>query len=59
MFFAAFKSRSWTAPHAAHSHPRTLSGFGPSLTPQVEQTCDVGSHRPILRKSRPYSAALY
>ena len=59
MFLAAFTSRSWTAPHASHVHPRTLSGFGPSLTPHAEHTWLVGSHRPIRRKSRPYRGALY
>ena len=42
-----------------HCHARTSSGFGPSLTPQAEQTCDVGSNRPTCRNSRPYSSALY
>jgi hypothetical protein len=53
MFFAAFTSRSWTAPHAAHVHSRTLSGFGPSLTPQAEHAWLVGSNRPILANVRP------
>ena len=43
MFFAAFTSRSWTVPHAAHAHCRTLSGFGPSFSPQAEHTWLVGS----------------
>lgn len=38
MFFAAFTSRSWVVPQAAHVHVRTLSGFGPSLTPQAGHT---------------------
>ena len=59
MFFAAFTSRSWTVWHAAHVQVRTLSGLGPSLAPQAEQTWLVGSNRPILRNWRPYSAALY
>jgi len=52
MFLAAFMSRSWTVPHAVHVQERTCRGFGPSLTPQVEQTCEVGSNRPILAKVR-------
>ena len=57
MFLAAFTSRSWTAPHAAHVHRRTPSGFGPSLTPQAEHTWLVGSNRPTLANVRPYRAA--
>ena len=54
MFLAAFTSRSWTVPQAAQAHWRTLSGFGPSLTPQAEQTWLVGSNRPTLANARPY-----
>ena len=50
-------SRSWTVLHAAHVQLRTLSGFGPSLTPQAEHTWLVGSNRPILTNLRPYWAA--
>jgi hypothetical protein len=59
MFLAAFTSRSWTVPHAAHSHSRTCSGLGPSFTPHAEQTWLVGSNWPIFRNSRLYSFALY
>ena len=59
MFLAAFTSRSWLVPQAAHVHSRTCSGFGPSFTPHAEQTCEVGAQRLTLRNSRPYSAALY
>ena len=45
MFRAAFTSRSCTVPHAAQAHSRTLSGFGPSCTPQAEHTWLVGSKR--------------
>jgi hypothetical protein len=48
MFLAAFTSRSWIVPHAGHVHWRTLSGFGPSFTPQAEHTWLVGSNRPTL-----------
>jgi len=54
MFFAAFTSRSWTVPHAAHAHSRTVSGLGPPFTPQAEHTWLVGSNRPILANVRPY-----
>ena len=57
MFFAAFTSRSWTVPHAAQVQVRTLSGFGPSFTPQAEHTWIVGSNLPILANERPYWAA--
>ena len=57
MFLAAFTSRSWTVPHAPHVHARTLSGFGPSVTPQAEHTWLVGSNRPIRANVRPYRAA--
>ena len=57
MFLAAFTSRSWTVPHAAHVHCRTLSRLGPSLTPHAEHTWLVGSNRPILANVRPYWAA--
>ncbi len=54
MFLAAFTSRSWAVPHAAHVHSRTCSGFGPSFTPQAEHTWLVGSNRPIRANVRPY-----
>ncbi len=57
MFLAAFTSRSWAVPQAGHVHARTASGLGPSLTPQAEHTCDVGSNRPTLPNVRPYRAA--
>jgi hypothetical protein len=59
MFLAALRSRSCTAPHAAHTHSRMLSGLGPSLTPQAEHTWLAGSNRPTRVKQRPYRAALY
>ena len=59
MFLAAFTSRSCTVPYAAHAHWRTRSGFGPSLPPHAEHTCDVGSNRPIFAKVRPCLLALY
>ena len=58
MFLAAFTSRSWTVPHAAHVHARTCSGLGPSFTPHAEHTWLVGSNRPIRANVRPYCAAL-
>jgi len=58
-FLAAFRSRSWTVPHAWQVQARTASGLGPSLTPHAEQTCDVGSNRPTFANRRPYLAALY
>jgi hypothetical protein len=51
-------SRSWITPQTAHVHDRTNSGFGPSLTPHAEHTCDVGSNRPIFTNVRPYRRAL-
>ena len=57
MFLAAFTSRSWTVPHAAQVHWRTLSGLGPSFTPQAEHTWLVGSNRPTLVNARPYWTA--
>ena len=42
MFFAAFTSRSWTVLHALHSHSRTWSGLGPSLTPHALHIWLVG-----------------
>jgi hypothetical protein len=56
---AALVSRSWTVPQAVQVHCRTFRGLGPSLTPQVEQVCEVGSNRPILIRVRPCLAALY
>ena len=52
-------SRSSHVPHAGHCQMRTCSGLGPSLTPHTEQTCEVGSNRPMRWNSRPYSRALY
>lgn len=57
MFRAAFTSRSWTVPHAAHCQVRTLSGLGPSLVPHSEQTWLVGTNRPIRWNSRPCCTA--
>ena len=54
MFLAAFTSRSWIVPHAAHVHWRTWSGLRPSFTPHAEHTWLVGSNRPILANVRPY-----
>ena len=48
--------------HAAASRAGPLadvSGFGPSFTPHVEHTWDVGSNRPIFPKMRPCLRALY
>src|ERR1035441_4707611 len=59
MFLAAFRSRSCTAPHAAHVQVRTPSGLGPSLIPQAEHTWLVGSNRPVRTNVRPCLAALY
>ena len=53
MFLAAFTHGRGRRRTDRHVHSRTFSGFGPSLTPQAEQTCDVGSHRPMRWKSRP------
>jgi hypothetical protein len=57
MFLAAFTSRSWTVPHAAHAHSRTLSGFGPSRCPHAEHSWLDGNHRPTLVTARPYRSA--
>ncbi len=56
---AALMSRSRTALQAPPSHTRMCRGLGPSLTPQAEQTREVGSNRPMRRKLRPNFAALY
>ena len=52
-FTAAFTSRSSHAPHSPHCQIRMCSGLGPSLAPQAEQTCEVGSNRPIRWNLRP------
>ena len=52
-FTAAFTSRSSHAPHCPHCQIRMCSGLGPSLAPQAEQTCEVGSNRPIRWNLRP------
>ena len=59
MFFAAFRSRSWIAPHAVQVHRRTCSGLLPSLAPHAEQGAVDGTNRPIFPKYRPYRFALY
>jgi len=59
MFFAAFRSRSWTVPQAGHVHSRTRSGLLPLLTPQAEHGPVDGTNRPIFPKCRPYRSALY
>jgi len=59
MFFAALRSRSWTAPHAAQVHCRTVNGFGPALAPHAEHGPVDGTHRPIFLKYWPYRRAWY
>ncbi len=59
MFFAAFRSRSWTVPHLAQAHRRTFSGLLPLLTPHAEHGPVDGTNRPIFPKCRPYRSALY
>jgi hypothetical protein len=49
MFFAAFKSRSWTTPHT-QIHVRIHNGFGPSIRPHDEQGCDDGKNPPSVRE---------
>src|SRR6266851_4970799 len=56
---AAFMSRSSHTPHHLHCQTRMCRGFGPSFTPHVEHTCEVGSSRPIRWNPRLYSRALY
>ncbi len=53
---AAFRSRSWTAPHG-HDQVRTDNGFGPSTLPHTEQSCDDGKNLLTFTKVRPYRAA--
>src|SRR6266705_2539937 len=59
MFFAALLSRSWTTPHAGHTHERTSSGKESSICPQSKQRLEEGYHLSILTTVRPYHAALY
>ena len=46
-FTAAFTSRSSHAPHSRHRQVLMCSGLGPSLAPQAEHICEVGSNRLI------------
>ena len=54
ILIAAFTSLSWKVPQKRHSHSRTFNAFLPPIFPQQEHRWDVGSHREIIRKLRPY-----
>jgi hypothetical protein len=51
---AAFTSLSWKVPQKKHSHSRIFNAFFPPIFPQQEHRWDVGYHREIIRKLRPY-----
>jgi hypothetical protein len=54
IFMAAFTSRSWKVPQKRHSHSRTFNAFFSPIFPQQEHRWLLGSHREMIRKSRPY-----
>jgi hypothetical protein len=54
ILIAAFTSLSWKVPQKRHSHSRIFNAFLPPIFPQQEHLWLVGSHREIIRKSRPY-----
>src|SRR5690606_3039432 len=58
MFFAAFTSRSCTAPQS-HVHSRTFSGILAATVPQAPHNFELGNQRSITTSSRPYQAHLY
>ncbi len=54
ILIAAFTSLSWKVPQKRHSHSRIFNAFLPPIFPQQEHRWDLGSHREIIRKLRPY-----
>ena len=58
IFVAALISRSWNVLQNKHCHCRIDKSFLPPNCPQHEQRCVVGSHRLIIRHSRPYFSDL-
>ncbi len=57
MFRAAFRSRSWTAPHG-HDHDLIDNGFFPSARPHTKHVWDDGKNLSTFTTVRPYRAAL-
>src|SRR5262249_46474254 len=57
MLMAALTSRSWVTPQL-QVHSRVYSGFGPSLRPHAEQTCEEGKNLPTRLTVRPYRRPL-
>ncbi len=58
MFFAAFRSRSWTVPHRA-GPLADVQRLAPAVG-AAGRACPVdGTNRPTFPKDRPYRAALY
>ena len=59
MFFAAFTSRSWTAPHSGHVHWRYRAKVSRAHAHRREHRLLLGYHLSIATSVRPYHSALY
>ena len=59
IFKAAFTSRSWLTPHWGQSHSRMLRSNLRTMCPQSKHRLELGNHRSVLIKVRPYQSHLY
>ena len=59
IFFAALISRSWCAPQLRQSHSRIFNGNLETMCPHSKHRLELGNHRSILIKVRPYQSHLY
>ncbi len=59
IFLLALMSRSWCAPHSGQSHSRTFNGNLSTICPQLPHRLELGNHRSILTRVRPYHPHLY
>jgi hypothetical protein len=59
MFLLALISRSCRVPHLGQSHSRTLNGSLSTICPQLPHRLELGNHRSILTRVRPYQSHLY
>ncbi len=52
-------SRSWCVPQLGQSHSRIFNGILSTMCPQLPHRFELGNHRSILIKVRPYHSHLY
>jgi hypothetical protein len=59
IFRLALISRSWCVPQFGQSHSLILNSNLSTICPQLPQRLELGNHRSIFTKVRPYHLALY